>query len=141
MTGSTLALKIVHRLMYENDAFSKWMNLRIDDVGPGRCTVSMEIRPEMLNGFKICHGGVTFSIADSAFAFASNSHGIQAVSIETSISHIKMVHPGDIITATATEQSLSQKLAIYHVDLTNQLGEKVALFKGTVYRTGKEWEL
>ena len=95
----------------------------------------------MLNGFQTCHGGVTYSIADSALAFASNSHGIQAVSIETSISYTKAVNDGDIITAVATEKNLSKRFGIYEVTLTNQNGDIVALFKGTVYRNGKEWEI
>lgn len=135
------AKKIVHQLMYANDAFSKWMNLEIIDIGLGTCTVKATITKDMLNGFQKCHGGVTFSIADSAFAFASNSHGIQSVSIETSISHTKAVHEDDIITAIATQKNLSKSLGIYHVSLTNQKDEVVALFKGTVFRTGKEWDV
>ena len=95
----------------------------------------------MLNGFQTCHGGVSYSIADSALAFASNSHGIQAVSIETSISHTKVILAGDMITAVATEKNLSKRFGIYEVILTNQKGETVALFKGTVFRNGKEWEI
>ncbi len=128
-------------MMYKEDAFSQWMQVDILEIVPGRCSLTSVIRPEMLNGFHICHGGVTFSIADSAFAFASNSRGIHAVSIETSISHIKKVFAGDTIFAEATEKSLTPKFGNYEVVLTNQKGETVALFKGTVFRTGKEWDV
>jgi acyl-CoA thioesterase len=139
MSPDEKARKIVN-LMMEKDAFSGWMGIKILHAGPGYCTLVAAITPEMTNGFEVCHGGVTFSIADSALAFASNSHGIKSVSIETSISHTKPVRVGDLIRAEAAEQHLSDKLATYHVTLTNQLGETVALFKGTVYRTGREWE-
>lgn len=135
------ANKIIHQMMYENDAFSKWMNLQIINIGVGSCTLGLKLRSEMTNGFNISHGGITYSLADSALAFASNSHGIKAVSIETSISHTKQVYVGDLITAVAIEKTLSTKFGIYEVTLTNQKNEVVALFKGTVYRTGKEWEV
>ena len=93
----------------------------------------------MLNGFGIAHGGITYSLADSALAFASNSHGRMSVSVETSISHTEQLREGDEITATAEEMSLSNKIGIYNVTIRNQNSETVALFKGTVYRTGKEW--
>ncbi len=141
MSDKEKAEVIVLEKMYKNDAFSQWMKVDIIEVNPGFCILKTEIRPEMLNGFYICHGGVTFSIADSAFAFASNSRGIHAVSIETSISHVKKVFAGDIITAIATEKSLTAKFGIYDVTLTNHQNETVALFKGTVFRTGKEWEV
>ncbi len=95
----------------------------------------------MLNGFDIAHGGITYSLADSALAFASNSHGIQSVSIETSISHTKPVKEGDVLTAIAIEKNLTSKIGVYEVVVTNQADVTVALFKGTVYRTGKEWEV
>lgn len=127
--------------MLRNDIFSNWMGVEITKITPGSCSLKVNIREEMLNGFQTCHGGVSFSIADSALAFASNSHGIQAVSIETSISHTKVILAGDMITAVATEKNLSNRFGIYEVILTNQKGETVALFKGTVFRNGKEWEI
>lgn len=141
MTPADKAKKIVHQLMFENDKFSKWLGIEILDIGPGFCTLQSTIKNEMLNGFQLCHGGVSYSIADSALAFASNSHGIQALSIETSISHTKPVMAGDIVTARATEKNLSVRFGVYEVILTNQKNDMVALFKGTVFRTGKEWIL
>lgn len=141
MSPQDKAEKIVHQLMLGNDLFSQWMGIIITDLKPGSCTLQAKIQPSMLNGFGICHGGITFSLADSAFAFASNSHGIQSVSIETSISHTKAVKAEDIITAVAIEKNLTSRLGIYEVILTNQNDEIVALFKGTVFRTGKEWSV
>lgn len=126
--------------MYNNDAFSQWLGIeRIEDA-PGRSVLRIIVRKEMLNGFGIAHGGITYSLADSALAFASNSHGRKAVSIETSISHTESVKEGDILTAIAEETDLRNKIAVYHITVANQDGKKVALFKGMVYRTGKEWD-
>lgn len=141
MSPQEKALKIVHHMMYDNDAFSQWMEIKIVELGLGHCVLTMPVKAEMLNGFGISHGGITYSLADSALAFASNSHGIKAVSVETSISHTKAVKEGDTITAIATEKNVTFKFGIYDVVLTNQHGETVALFKGTVYRTGKEWDV
>ena len=126
-------------LMYNGDAFSQWLGIERVEDAPGRSILRMTVRPEMTNGHNITHGGITFSLADSALAFASNSHGKRAVSIECSINHIKPVHSGDVLTAVATEFSKSNKLGIYHVVVTNQEGIEVALFKGVVYRTSKDW--
>lgn len=139
MTPAEKAHHIVSKLMLANDAFSKWMNIQLIDIQPGTCTLQASIRTEMLNGFQIAHGGIAYSIADSALAFASNSHGTQALSIETSISHLRQVKLDDTLTAVAVEKSLTRRLGIYEVTVSNQHGEIVALFKGTVYRTDKEW--
>ena len=127
--------------MFENDEFSKWLGIKIVEVKEGSCTLSMTIREEMTNGFKIAHGGITYSLSDSALAFASNSQGRKSVSVETSISHTKQCLIGDTITAKAIEKSISNKIAIYEITITNQREEVVGLFKGTVYRTSKNWEV
>lgn len=138
MDEKNLATRVVD-LMYNNDPFSQWLGIkRIEDV-TGRSVLKMTVRKEMLNGFDIAHGGITYSLADSALAFASNSHGRMAVSVETSISHIEKIHEGDILTAVAEEVSISNKIGIYQITITNQENKKVALFKGTVYRTSKDW--
>lgn len=126
--------------MYDHDPFSQWLGIERVEDGPGRSVLRMTVREEMLNGFRIAHGGITYSLADSALAFASNSHGRQSVSVETSISHTAPVKEGDVLTAEATESNLRNKIGIYEVKITNQEGEIVALFKGTVYRTSKEWK-
>ena len=138
MEPNELARRVVSR-MYDNDPFSIWLGIERLRVEPGRCVLRMTVRPEMLNGFAIAHGGITYSLADSCLAFASNGHGIQAVSVETSISHTKPVREGDVLTAAAEEKSLTRGIGVYYVTVTNQRGDQVALFKGTVYRTGKPW--
>ena len=126
--------------MYQHDAFSQWLGIRRIAEGEGHCTLEMEVRPDMVNGFGIAHGAITYALADSALAFASNAHGRKAVSIETSINHLKPVMVGDVITAVAVETSLGHKLAIYHIRVTRGQ-ELVAMFKGVVYRKEEEWNL
>jgi len=126
--------------MYRHDPFSQWLGIRRLAEGEGYCTLEMVIRPEMLNGHGIAHGAITYALADSAFAFASNSRGRKAVSIETSINHLKPLKEGDVITAVAEETSLGHKIAIYHIRVTK--GEElVAHFKGVVYRKEEQWNL
>lgn len=131
---------VVNR-MYDHDAFSRWLGIeRITD-GAGISVLRMTVRAEMTNGFGIAHGGITFSLADSALAFASNSHGRKAVSIQCDIHHLIPVHAGDVLTTRTEEVSLSNKLGVYHITITNQKEDVVALFKGMVYRTGEEWQV
>ena len=134
------ASKVVDK-MFNNDPFSKWLGIeRIED-GEGKSVLKMTIRKEMLNGFTIAHGGITYALADSCLAFAANGHGRMSVSVETSISHTESLKEGDIITAEAEELSLTNKIGIYHIKIKNQENKVVALFKGTVYRTSKEWSV
>jgi acyl-CoA thioesterase len=127
--------------MFNNDPMSQWLGItRIMD-GPGQSILRMKVRNEMLNGFSIAHGGITYSLADSALAFASNSHGIQAVSVETSISHVAPVKEGDVLETEVTEVNLTRSTGLYYVTVKNQEGKAVAHFRGTVYRTGKEWDI
>jgi acyl-CoA thioesterase len=137
MDKQTLAEKVVDT-MFANDDFSQWLGIERVMVEPGRCILKMRIRKEMLNGFSIAHGGIAYSLADSALAFASNSHGRKSLSIETSISHTVSLKEGDTILATAEEINLTNKLGIYYITITKD-GNTVALFRGTVYRTSKEW--
>lgn len=126
--------------MYYNDAFSLWLGIKRIKEGAGECILEMVVRNEMTNGFGIAHGGISYSLADSALAFASNAYGIKAVSIETSISHIAPIKTGDVLRAIAVEESLTNKIGVYRIEIFNQEELKVALFKGTVYRTSKTWE-
>ena len=129
-----LADRVVHAMLAK-DAFSAWLGVRVADVRPGAVTVEMTVRPEMLNGFGVCHGGVTFSLADSALAFASNTHGRVTMSIDNGISYPVAVREGDVLTASAVEESVSGRLAFFRVPVRRQDGTTVALFRGTVYRT------
>lgn len=135
---NNLPNKVVNQ-MFENDAFSKWLGIEIIQINEGFCELILTVRVEMTNGFNIAHGGITYSLADSALAFASNSHGRKCVSVETSISHTKPSLIGDVLTARAVEKSISNKIGIYEITITNQDQVIVALFKGTVYRTSKDW--
>ena len=133
-----LAKKVVDK-MISGDAFSQWLGIEVLEITEGFCKLKMTVRDEMTNGFNIAHGGIAYSLADSCLAFAANSDGIQSVSIETSISHTKKVKSGDVLTATSKEINKSSKTALYYITITNQDSEEIAHFKGTVYRTGKEW--
>ena len=137
---SDLAKRVVDK-MYENDAFSQWLGIKRMEDGAGKSVLQMTVRKEMLNGFNILHGGITYSLADSALAFASNGHGKKAVSVETSISHIETCKEGDVLTTHTEEMSLSNKIGVYQITITNQDDKTVALFKGTVYRTSKDWKV
>ena len=139
MTAHLTGKDVVDKMM-SADWFSQWLGIDVLEVGMGNCMLRMTVRKEMLNGFAIAHGGITYSLSDSALAFASNSHGRKAVSVETSISHTVAVKDGDVLTATAEEISLTDKIGIYHITVRNQNEKTVALFKGTVYRTSKFWE-
>jgi len=132
--------EIVHQKMFNEDAFSQWLGITIDYIEAGHCKLTMTVRQEMLNGFKIGHGGITYSLCDSAFAFASNSRGQMAVSIETSISHVRPIFEGDRLTAIANELSRGRRTGIYEVTATNQENKVVALFKGTVFIKDAVWE-
>ena len=130
--------KIVNK-MYDQDAFSQWLGIEIVDVSEGYCQLKMKVRKEMLNGFHIAHGGIAYSLADSALAFASNSHGRKSLSVETSISHMVSIKAGDMLTAMTKELSRSDKIGIYLITITNIENQEIANFKGTVYRTSKNW--
>jgi len=140
MNDKALAERVVAHLM-EQDAFSQWLGLDVLDVGPGYARLRMTVRKDMLNGFHIAHGGVTFSLADSALAFASNAYGRLAVALDTSIFFAHAVHEGDVLTATAKELSAANRVAVYEVTVTRADGTKVGLFRGSVYRTKKMHEV
>jgi len=126
--------------MMKNDMFSQWLGITVLETGLGYCKLQAKVKTDMLNGFSIAHGGITYSVSDSALAFACNSYGKKAVSVETSISHIKQVKEGDVLTAEAKEISRSNRIGIYEVKIHNQENVLVSIFKGTVYITDKDWE-
>ena len=132
--------KIVDKMLAE-DKFSEWLGIQKVLVEKGHCILKMKIRSEMVNGFGIAHGGIAFSFADSALAFASNAYGRLSVALECSISFAVAVHIDDELTCEAKELSLTNKTGTYHIEISNQKNEKVAFFKGTVYRTSKEWDV
>ena len=133
-----LAKKVINK-MINGDAFSQWLGIEVLEITEGSCKLKMTVRKEMTNGFNIAHGGISYSLADSALAFAANSDGIQSLSVETSISHIKKVMIGDTLIAETQEISKNDKSATYNINVTNQKKIEIANFKGKVYRTNKKW--
>lgn len=130
-----LAERVVSSMM-EKDAFSQALGIEVVDVRPRAATVRLTVRADMVNGFGVCHGGVPFSLADSALAFASNTHGRLTVSIENSITYPKRIAVGDVLTASAEEESATNKLGFFRVTVRRS-DEVVALFRGTVYKTNQ----
>jgi acyl-CoA thioesterase len=134
-----LAERVV-RGMLDRDAFSEWLGLEVLETAPARSTVRMTVRPEMVNGFGVSHGGIAYSLADSALAFAANTNGNVTVAIENSISYPKAARVGDVLTAIAEAEHLTNKLGFYRVVVRNQLQEIVSTFRGTVYKTERQHE-
>jgi acyl-CoA thioesterase len=134
MNQAQRAAELAARAMYEADHASRWFGMQIVEIAPGRCRMSMTIRPEMVNGHRICHGGLIFSLADSAFAFACNSHGDNTVAASATIDFLAPGREGDVVTATAREQWRSGRSGIYEVVVVNQRGETLALFRGRSQR-------
>jgi acyl-CoA thioesterase len=128
--------KVVDHMM-QHDAFSQWLGITVLQVEEGYSKIQMTIRPEMVNGFGIIHGGVTFSLADSAFAFACNNRNNLSVALDTSINFLKPVMVHDVLVAEATELHNGRSTGLYHITIHNQKNELVALFKGNCFRTGK----
>ena len=124
--------------MLAHDEFSRWLGVELLDVKAERVTIRMVVRQDMVNGFGVCHGGVTFAFADSAFAFASNTGGQVSVSIENSMTYPAAVRVGDVLLAEAEQEASSRRLGYYRVRVTRNDGTVVALFRGTVYQTERE---
>jgi len=129
----------IPKKMYSNDAFSQWLGMEILTASNGSAVVELKVRDDMTNGFGIAHGGIAYALADSALAFASNSLGSKAVSIETSISHTKPVKVGDTLKASTKLKDKSNRLARFEVEVRNEQ-DVVALFRGTVFITEKLWQ-
>lgn len=130
----------IPKKMLSQDPYSTWLGIEILEVSLGKCKVGLTIRPEMLNSMQKAHGGITYALADTAFGFAANTYGKYAVSIETSINHIEALGVDDYITAESTVEVTKNRLGFHYVEVKR--GEEiVALFKGVVYRTSKEWDL
>lgn len=127
-------------IMTRRDEFSRWLGLEIDAIDTGYCKLHYTVKREMLNGFGNIHGGILFSAADSAFAFACNSHGIITVALDVSITFTAPAKEGDLLSVEAKELHLGNKTGLYDIRTTNAEGKLVAVFKGTAYRTGKAVE-
>jgi len=134
MKGEAIPYKMLNL-----DAFSQWMGIEILECEMGHCKVAMTVRKDMLNSMNYAHGGVSYTLADTAFGFAANTHGKYAVSIETSINHIEALKEGDYLVAESVIEKVNNKLG-FNVIEVKRGEELVALFKGIVYRTQKDWE-
>lgn len=131
-----LARDVVTHMM-KHDLFSQWLGITVLEVREGYSKIQMTLREEMLNGFGVIHGGVGFSLADSAFAFACNNRNNLSMALDTNITFTKQLKPGDVLTAVATELHNGRSTGLYLVSITNQDNQQVALFKGTCFRIGK----
>ncbi len=133
---TTTPQQVVNHMM-QNDLFSQWLGIEVLEVSEGYSKITMTVRPEMINGFGIVHGGIAFSFSDSAFAFACNNRNTLSVALDTSINFTKPVHVGDVLIAEAKELHNGKSTGLYHITVTNQHDHVVALFKGTCFRTNK----
>lgn len=132
-----LAKSVVSHMM-DNDYFSQWLGIEVLDIKEGYSKIKMIVRKEMVNGFGIVHGGIPFSLADSAFAFACNNRNVLSVALDTSINFIKPVHVGDKLTAEAKELHNGKSTGLYQISIMNQNEHLVAQFKGLCHRTDKK---
>ena len=131
-----IAKQVVDKMM-RDDLFSQWLGITVLDITEGYSKIQMTVRPEMINGFGIVHGGIAFSLADSAFAFACNNRNNLSVALDTSINFIKPINVNDVLIAEAKELHNGRSTGLYHITITNQRNHVVALFKGTCFRTNK----
>ena len=130
------AKQVVEHMM-KHDLFSQWLGIQVLEVTEGYSKIKMTVRPEMINGFGIVHGGIAFSLSDSAFAFACNNRNNLSVALDTSINFTKPVHVNDVLTAEAKEIHNGKSTGLYQISIRNQNEHLVAIFKGTCFRTGK----
>lgn len=134
---SNASPQTVVEYMMKNDAFSRWLGIEVLHIKEGYSQIRMTLRDEMLNGFGVVHGGIAFSFADSAFAFACNNRNNLSMALDTNITFTRATKPGDVLTAEAKELHNGRSTGLYLITVTNQQNEQVALFKGTCFRTGK----
>jgi len=126
--------ELAGKTMYERDPASQGLGMTLDEIRPGYARMSMRVRANMLNGHASCHGGFIFTLADSAFAFACNSHNFNTVGAGCTIDYLAPGREGDILTAEAVEQALAGKTGVYDVTVTNAEGKTIALFRGKSHR-------
>lgn len=137
MNNNNFTQQVVDKL-FENDFYSKWLGIEFIEIKEGYSKIKMTVRNEMMNGFGIAHGGIMFSLADSAFAFACNNRNNLSVALDTSINFLKPVHTGDVLIAEAKEIHNGKSTGLYHISITNQNDHLIALFKGTCFRTNRK---
>ena len=126
--------ELAGKTMYERDPASQALGMLLDEIRPGYARMSMRVRGDMLNGHATCHGGYIFMLADSAFAFACNSHNFNTVGAGCTIDYLAPGREGDVLVAEAVEQALQGKTGIYDIKVSNQEGRTIALFRGKSHR-------
>ncbi|MBJ3813631.1 hydroxyphenylacetyl-CoA thioesterase PaaI [Shimwellia pseudoproteus] len=124
------------RLMYQRDNCARALGIELQEMGEGSATVTMVVRDDMLNGHQTCHGGQLFSLADTAFAYACNSQGLAAVASGCSIDFLRPATAGEQLTARAVVRSQGKTTGVYDIEITNQTGRCIALFRGRAHRLG-----
>ena len=117
-------------IMWRDDNASKWLGMKVEEVRQGYARISMPVTQSMVNGHSLCHGGLIFTLADSTFAFACNSHNQRAVAAGASIEFLAPAFLGDVLTAEGVEQALKSRTGVYDMKVSNQKGELIALFRG-----------
>ena len=120
--------------MFERDTASHTLGIHLLRVAPGHAEVALTVRADMLNGHEICHGGFIFTLADSAFAYACNSYNLNTVASGCAIDFLAPAREGDVLTASAQERSASGRTGVYDIEVRNERGDKIALFRGKSYR-------
>lgn len=136
MIQNKLAAKVVQKMM-QDDEFSRWLGIEVVEISQGYCKLKMTVRKEMLNGFGIMHGGISYSLADSAVAFAANSYGKISLTIDSLMHYPASAKEGDILTAAASELRVTNKTGVYDVIVKNQDDVNIGILRGTVYKTSK----
>lgn len=136
MNNDIKAKQVAEKLLAQ-DPYSLWLGISIIDIREGYCKLQMTLRPEMMNGFGITHGGIAFSFADSALAFSCNNRNNFSVAQDTSINFMKPSKAGDVLIAESKEVHNGRSTGLYLITIHNQNGDQIALFKGTCFRTGK----
>ena len=126
--------ELAGRTMYERDPASQALGMVLDEIRPGYARMTMTVRADMLNGHATCHGGYIFMLADSAFAFACNSHNLSTVGAGCTIDYLAPGRAGDVLVAEATEQALQGKTGVYDVTVKTADGRTIALFRGKSHR-------
>lgn len=141
MTDSTDAQQVAERAaqaLFARDRAAQSLGIHIIEVGPGRARLVMRVRPDMVNGHHLCHGGLVFTLADTAFAYSCNSYNEGTVAAAASIDFLAPAHEGDELTAVASELWRTRRNGIYEITVTNQRAERIALFRGRSHRIGGE---
>lgn len=126
----------VGQAMWSRDDATQALGMRLSAIGPGSATMTMPVRADMLNGHRICHGGFIFTLADSAFAYACNSHNVNTVAAGCMIDFLAPAREGELLVAEATERAATGRTGVYDITVHVQGGRPIALFRGKSHRIG-----